>query len=650
MARDFTDILNAVWAANALTTIPNPPIPGQAYRNTEIDDSNLKNGQQYSEVYDSARYNQLLYLLSGCLKMLMETGLPEWSAEQNYQKGAYTVGSDGEIYGPAKEASGPDNGGAVDPVTDAAGDRTTWQRSLPKFAPQFGAYSKVVDGYVASAAVIDDTTSINNITTPGRYIIGTSVANTPVSLSAPSMLVVFGVTTNDGASFAASTLQILYAENPNGSTEVWTRAASAANTWGTWKRQDAGSLQPFVAPTASSSGKQGLVPAPQAVDPSQQAMRPLCANGQFNTLTAGSFDVSWERADSTNIVLGAEIMADNQDINDVLYAGDYYANAWVNAPVSGSGVYSLREMRQHGDATDSTRIQYAFFYAIAAKKIFWRGGSSKRAAGQPMTWATDWQEILGGGGTDKAPMPHAPDGMVGSWQLVIARSTDPYLRIPAGGSWAVYSGAMWVDGVTGTDGYASIYAGGTAIGPVVLYTEGRQSALCYKIQNSSHVSTVRDDKDWQSHDVLTRKDGSYVITVNGLPYHVLNEGYYAELWTRVDAFAKANSSQVKEDTSSAPEPSEEQRLELYKNNKLQAFKKAMNDIDIALVRPMSQLILGTNAAATMAEDNAVSDMTIFTTLREAQERNRMLREQVLAAQTVEAVQAIEPVTADGVAL
>lgn len=154
----------------------------------------------------------------------------------------------------------------------------------------------------------------------------------------------------------------------------------------------------FTVPTASAPGKAGLVPGPHAVDPSQQATRPLCANGQFNTLTAGNFDVSWERADSTNIVLGAELMADNQDINGVLYAGDYYANAWVNAPASGSGIYSLREMRQHGDSTDSTRIQYAFFYAIAAKKIFWRGGASKRAAGQPMTWASDWQEILGGGG------------------------------------------------------------------------------------------------------------------------------------------------------------------------------------------------------------------------------------------------------------
>ncbi len=453
MARDFTDILNAVWAANALTTIPNPPIPGQAYRNTEIDDSNLENGQQYSEVYDSARYNQLLYLLSGCLKMLMETGLPEWSAEQNYQKGAYTVGSDGEIYGPAKAASGPDNGGAVDPVTDAAGDGTTWQRSLPKFAPQFGAYSKVVDGYVASAAVIDDTTSINNITTPGRYIIGTSVANTPVSLSAPSMLVVFGVTTNDGASFVASTLQILYAENLNGSTEVWTRAASATNTWGTWTRQDAGSLKPFVAPTQSSPGKQGLVPAPQAIMPAKQPLYTLGPNAAFNTLTAGSFDVSWERANSTNIVLGAQNCANGTNLEDLLVAGDYYASQWTNAPAEGEGVYSLREMSSYGDPNPTVRVSHAFFYAISARKLFWRGGVVARPAGQKQEWR-EWIEILG----DFAPMPTLSAGV---GQMFVAGYG--YHTLPAGGTWYVQTLGITIDkGIT--TGTAAFLAGGTQVG------------------------------------------------------------------------------------------------------------------------------------------------------------------------------------------
>ena len=530
MARDFTDILNAVWAANALTTIPNPPIPGQAYRNTEIDDSNLENGQQYSEVYDSARYNQLLYLLSGCLKMLMETGIPEWSATQNYQQNAYTIGSDGKLYGPAKKASGPDNGGAVDPVTDAAGEATTWTLSLPEFeaplrfdaaegvvkldtgktttttanklevkvdasggldatganglkvkasngiavssngtavkakanggvtvdgngvslnlAAQFGAYSEVVDGYVASATVIRDTTSINNITTPGRYFLYPSVANTPVSLSAPSMLVVFGVTTNDGASFAASTLQILYAENPNGATEVWTRAASATNTWGTWTRQDAGSLKPFVAPTQSSPGKQGLVPAPQAIEPTQQPLRVLGPNVAFNTLTAGSFDVSWERANSTNIVLGAEFMASGTSLAAITYAGDFYAEKWSDAPDSwaGAGLYSLRELRPHGVPNAQQRVQYAFFYALGSQKIYWRGGTGYRNAGQPMSW-TGWTQVAGGGGGSSQPGTvfyfggtSAPQGSLPCNGAAVSRTTYAKLFAAIGTIWGAGNG------------------------------------------------------------------------------------------------------------------------------------------------------------------------------------------------------------------
>lgn len=447
MARDFTDILNAVWAASAQTTIPNPPIPGRAYRNTEIDDSNLENGQQYSEVYDSARYNQLLYLLSGCLKMLMETGLPEWSAKQNYQKGAYTVGRDGKLYGPAKAASGPDNGGAVNPVTDAAGDRTTWQRALPKFAPQFGAYSKVVDGYVASSAVINDTTSINNITTPGRYIIGTSVANTPVSLSAPSMLVVFGVTANNGASFATSTLQILYAENPNGSTAVWTRAASATNTWGTWTRQDARSLKPFVAPTQSSPGKQGLVPTPPAITPKKQPLYTLGPNAAFNALNAGSFDVSWDRANSTNIVLGAQQVASPATIASITYAGDFYASRWNDAPdgYRGEGVYSLREMCDKGKANDTTRLQYAFFYALGSQKIYWRGGTTKRAAGQPMKWR-DWMQVADGRSRQPGTLFYfggtlAPQGSLPCNGAAVSRTTYAELFAAIGTIWGAGDGS-----------------------------------------------------------------------------------------------------------------------------------------------------------------------------------------------------------------
>ena len=451
MARDFTDILSAVWAANALTTIPNPPIPGQAYRNTEIDDSNLENGQQYSEVYDSARYNQLLYLLSGCLKMLMETGLPEWSAEQNYQQNAYTIGSDGKLYGPAKKASGPDNGGAVDPVTDASGDGTTWQRSLPKFAPQFAIENKKL-GIIGNAPY-SNTGSIDDYKLPGTYRLGTAVTSLPVATTTTSTLVVYGTGNADTSNVPLDVVQVFIAELANNATQLWVRVGTPSGTWGTWTRQDAGSLQPFVAPTASSSGKQGLVPAPQAVDPSQQATRPLCANGKFNTLTAGSFDVSWERADSTNIVLGAQNCANGTNLEDLLVAGDYYASQWTNAPAEGEGVYSLREMSSYGDPNPTVRVSHAFFYAISARKLFWRGGVVARPAGQKQEWR-EWIEILG----DFAPMPTLSAGV---GQMFVAGYG--YHTLPAGGTWYVQTLGITIDqGIT--TGTAAFLAGGTQVG------------------------------------------------------------------------------------------------------------------------------------------------------------------------------------------
>lgn len=412
----------------------------------------------------------------------------------------------------------------------------------------------------------------------------------------------------------------------------------------------------FTAPTAGTPGKAGLVPAPGATDPSQQALRVLTMNG-FGTLTAGSLDVSWERADSTNIVLGAELVPAGSSVNAFTVAGDYYADTWTDAPLNEQGILSIREMRTHGNATDDTRIQYATFLALTSNKLFWRGGGSKRPAGQPWTWAIDWREVLGGG-TDKAPMPHAPDGMVGSWQLVIARATDPYLRIPAGGSWAVYSGAIWVDGAMDTDGYASVFAGGTVIGPLILYSSARQSALCYMVQNSSTKHSITND-EWQARDIVRRVDGSYVIRVHELPYHVPNEDAYANLWIEVDTYAQAHPEQVT-DEPAPPVPTEEELLARAKTLKTSEFDRAMADIDAKLARSTSDIVAAMLTPATLAaDDDAASALSaddleqskaVFTMLRAIQAQNRALRKQVQTAETVEEVQAVEPVTVDRAAL
>ena len=161
---------------------------------------------------------------------------------------------------------------------------------------------------------------------------------------------------------------------------------------------------------------------------------------------------------------------------------------------------------------------------------------------------------------------------------------------------------------------------------------------------------------WQDSSIIRRADGSYVITHNGYPYHVVNDEEVASFWAEVDAWAQAHPDQVADE----PVPTEEELLAHAKTLKTSEFDRAMADIDAELIRSTTDIVAAMLTPATPAADNdAVSALSaddleqskaVFTKLRTIQAQNRALREQVRTAQTLEAVQAIEPVTADGVAL
>lgn len=390
MARDFTDVLNAVWAANALTAIPNPPIPGQAYRNTAITDGDLSNGQQYSEVYDSARYNQLLYLLSGCVKMLMETGIPEWSAEQNYQQNAYTIGSDGKLYGPAKKASGPDNGGEIDPVTDAAGEATTWTLSLPDFEAPL----------TFDAAEGKVTLSVGNTTTVTSDRLEVKVAP------------------NGG--LQGTTNGIAIKPVASGPVTVDANGVNVSN---------------FTAPTASAPGKAGLVPRPEATPLQVQPLRVMGPNAEWNVLRQGSFDVSWDEANSKKIVLGAKYVQPGTSVDAIPYAGDFYCDAWNVPGISEAltGLLIRRDPGTYGMEEEGVRSSFEILYDLSFDAIRFRKTTGGFAAGGAYTWS-DWDTLLEK--SSAAPVPTASDG-VGQWTVLKATSSG-WQALEDGGTWACY--------------------------------------------------------------------------------------------------------------------------------------------------------------------------------------------------------------------
>lgn len=153
----------------------------------------------------------------------------------------------------------------------------------------------------------------------------------------------------------------------------------------------------FTPPTESAPGTAGLVPAPQPIAPVQQPLRLLGANALFNTLTAGSFDISWERANSTNIVLGAVHMGSSMTMASINVAGTYYSDNWTDAPYPGAGIYELRELFPYG--TDGgARVNLAWFFSIAGKRMYIRGATGSRAAGTGFLWGA-WAELLTSGGS-----------------------------------------------------------------------------------------------------------------------------------------------------------------------------------------------------------------------------------------------------------
>ena len=157
---------------------------------------------------------------------------------------------------------------------------------------------------------------------------------------------------------------------------------------------------------------------------------------------------------------------------------------------------------------------------------------------------------------------------------------------------------------------------------------------------------------WQSFPITRREDGSYVITNNGLPYHVPNSDGFTALWAEVDIYAQAHPEQVTDE----PAPTEAELLARAKTLKTAQFDRAMVAIDAALIRSTTDLVAAMltpatltaddDAATVLSADELESSKILFVTLRQVQARNRALREQVRTAETVEEVQAVEPVTVD----
>ena len=118
-----TVTIKGVFAQDALTTIPPNPVVGTSYRDTGISADDIKKGWPFKEIVDSSHFNEHMYEESTIAKLVETYGFLPWSNLTDYEKGSYSLGTNGAIYR-AKQNTGPSST-AFDPVNDTSG--TYWE-------------------------------------------------------------------------------------------------------------------------------------------------------------------------------------------------------------------------------------------------------------------------------------------------------------------------------------------------------------------------------------------------------------------------------------------------------------------------------------------------------------------------------------------
>ena len=90
--------LPEIWAKNAQTTIPTPPVAGITYRNQALNSTAIDKAWAYKEIVDSANFNQHAYLQDMLIKEAEQYGVMRWNNATTYKQGGFCLAQDGNLY------------------------------------------------------------------------------------------------------------------------------------------------------------------------------------------------------------------------------------------------------------------------------------------------------------------------------------------------------------------------------------------------------------------------------------------------------------------------------------------------------------------------------------------------------------------------
>lgn len=98
--------LPGIWAENAQTTIPTPPVAGVTYRDTTLNSTAIDKAWPFKTIVDSSDFNQHAFLQDTLIKEAEQYGVMRWNNTTTYKEGGFCLGQDGKLYQAKRDNQG----------------------------------------------------------------------------------------------------------------------------------------------------------------------------------------------------------------------------------------------------------------------------------------------------------------------------------------------------------------------------------------------------------------------------------------------------------------------------------------------------------------------------------------------------------------
>lgn len=98
--------LPGIWAENAQTTIPTPPVAGVTYRDTTLNSTAIDKAWPFKTIVDSSDFNQHAFLQDTLIKEAEQYGVMRWNNTTTYKEGGFCLGQDGKLYQALRDNKG----------------------------------------------------------------------------------------------------------------------------------------------------------------------------------------------------------------------------------------------------------------------------------------------------------------------------------------------------------------------------------------------------------------------------------------------------------------------------------------------------------------------------------------------------------------